>query len=134
VETQARSYGLTRDSGERANAGIAKLAKEREHAERFEKFGTWLETNGPLDVFVDGANVGMYGMNFEKAEFSFKQLDTLMSYLQTRKRAEGYKVSFPPTHSLTHGARGPRTLRICVNRVNVLKRPLSGALKGFLGR
>jgi hypothetical protein len=40
-----------------------------------------------------------------------------MSYLQTRKRAEGYKVSFLP---ITH-ARRSRTLSTCVNHVKVLK-------------
>jgi proteinaceous RNase P len=55
---------------------------------------------------VDGANVGMYGMNFEKAEFSFKQLDTLMSYLQTRKRAEGYQGPLVVLHE-HRCSRGP---------------------------
>ena len=55
---------------------------------------------------MDGANVGMYGMNFEKAEFSFKQLDTLMSYLQTRKRAEGYQGPLVVLHE-HRCSRGP---------------------------
>jgi hypothetical protein len=71
----AKLLSVDLDEAERANLaeGIAKLAMERERADHFEKFTQWLDANGPVDMFVDGANVGMYNQNFEESEFSFSQ-------------------------------------------------------------
>lgn len=34
----------------------------------------WLDRNGPFDVIVDGANVGMFNQNFGEGGFNFYQV------------------------------------------------------------
>lgn len=38
------------------------------------QFKAWLEKHGPFGAVVDGANVALYGQNFEKGGFNFKQI------------------------------------------------------------
>lgn len=64
-------------------AGIAKLACAREgKLPHFQQFTDWVRLAGPFSVVVDGANVGMYGMNFEGACFNFQQTEALMAKLR----------------------------------------------------
>ena len=34
----------------------------------------WLERHGPFGAVVDGANVALYGQNFEQGGFTFAQI------------------------------------------------------------
>ena len=38
------------------------------------QFKAWLERHGPFGAVVDGANVALYGQNFEKGGFNFGQI------------------------------------------------------------
>eukprot|EP00854_Cymbomonas_tetramitiformis_P011078 gene11078-13095_t len=64
---------LTSEEREKLAAGIAKLACEREKHDHFEYFKRFLKEQGPYTLLIDGANVGMYGQNFENSGFNFKQ-------------------------------------------------------------
>lgn len=68
------SIDLTPEEREGLAAGIRKLAMERERKDDFDEFAKWLEDNGPVGVFVDGANVGMFNQNFADARFNFRQV------------------------------------------------------------
>lgn len=41
----------------------------------------WLEQHGPVHVLVDGANVALYGQNWERGAFSFGQIKGVMDQL-----------------------------------------------------
>lgn len=38
------------------------------------QFKAWLARHGPFGAVVDGANVALYGQNFEKGGFNFGQI------------------------------------------------------------
>lgn len=40
----------------------------------FQAFRAWLERHGPFGAVIDGANVALYGQNFEKGGFNFGQI------------------------------------------------------------
>lgn len=41
----------------------------------------WLEQHGPVQVLVDGANVALYGQNWERGAFSFGQIKGVLDQL-----------------------------------------------------
>ena len=41
----------------------------------------WLEEHGPLHALVDGANVALFGQNWEHGAFSFGQIKGIMDHL-----------------------------------------------------
>ncbi len=41
----------------------------------------WLEQHGPVQALVDGANVALYGQNWERGAFSFGQIKGVMDQL-----------------------------------------------------
>jgi len=87
---QLASVDLTEEQRERLASGIKKLAMEREKKDNFEKFTTWSEDNGPITTFVDGANVALYGQNFQDGGFNFVQLDKMMRHVAA-EQSEGQK-------------------------------------------
>ncbi len=41
----------------------------------------WLEQHGPVQALIDGANVALYGQNWERGAFSFGQIKGVMDQL-----------------------------------------------------
>jgi len=72
--SQLRAVDLDAAEREALANGIAKLAMEREKKDEFEAFVQWLEEHGPVELFVDGANVGMLNQSFHQGEFNFQQV------------------------------------------------------------
>ena len=44
----------------------------------------WLEEHGPVHALVDGANVALFGQNWEHGAFSFGQIKGVMDQLQRK--------------------------------------------------
>eukprot|EP00899_Mesostigma_viride_P022293 jgi/Mesvir1/3248/Mv16389-RA.3 len=82
---QLRSISLLPEEASMFAGKIADIAAEREYFPNgFQTFKDWLVANGPFDVIVDGANVAMYGQNFEEGFFSFTQLHEVVQSLRRR--------------------------------------------------
>lgn len=63
--------------------GIASLAETQEkRPNEFRKFLEWLERNGPFGAVVDGANVALFGQNFESGGFTFGQIRAVRDHLR----------------------------------------------------
>jgi proteinaceous RNase P len=84
---QLRAVHLTKKNRADLLAGIGKLSRERESADHFDGFVTWLKRRGPLPFLVDGANVGMYNQNFSGSGFNFHQVEKVMHRLRSSSRA-----------------------------------------------
>ena len=84
---QLRAVHLTKQNRADLLAGIGKLSRERESADHFDGFVTWLKRRGPLPFLVDGANVGMYNQNFSGSGFNFHQVEKVMHRLRSSSRA-----------------------------------------------
>lgn len=78
-----RAIDLTPEESAELASGIAKLAREREnHVDHFDHFVRQLEEDGVYDLLIDGANVGMFNMNFEDASFNFNHIERLLTKLR----------------------------------------------------
>jgi hypothetical protein len=53
---------------------VASLATKSEKRAAFDGFKEWLRRHGPFGVLIDGANVALYGQNFEEGGFSMGQV------------------------------------------------------------
>ena len=42
----------------------------------------WLEEHGPFGAVIDGANVALYGQNFENGGFSFPQIQVVLKHVR----------------------------------------------------
>ncbi|KAL8544689.1 hypothetical protein ACS0TY_005062 [Phlomoides rotata] len=58
---------------------VAKLAGKREIKANFIRFQEWLQRNGPFDVVLDGANLGLAN---QKYNFSFAQIKRVVNQLR----------------------------------------------------
>ncbi|KAG0617163.1 hypothetical protein M758_5G169300 [Ceratodon purpureus] len=64
---------------------LSELACQRESKNNeFKKFQGWLDRNGPFDVIVDGANVGMFNQNFGEGGFNFYQLNSVVKGIKEK--------------------------------------------------
>ena len=64
-------------------AGVATLARSRERRPSdFDDFVAWLSKRGPFGAVVDGANVALFGQNWERGGFDFGQLRDALSALE----------------------------------------------------
>ncbi|KMT17566.1 hypothetical protein BVRB_2g036660 [Beta vulgaris subsp. vulgaris] len=57
---------------------LSSLACQKEKRAKFLQFEEWLQTHGPFDAVVDGANVGLINTH----TFSFRQLSNVVNQLQ----------------------------------------------------
>eukprot|EP00887_Chlorella_sp_A99_P004138 scaffold23.g4138.t1 len=65
--------------------GIAQLAAKQERKPgAFQSFMDWLGRHGPFGAVVDGANVALYGQNFETGGFTFGQIRTAVEHLRSK--------------------------------------------------
>lgn len=65
---------------------VAALAAQRERKPRdFEAFCGFLSRHGPYGVIVDGANVALFGQNYDTGGFSFAQLKAVVSELRQER-------------------------------------------------
>ncbi|KAL3153111.1 hypothetical protein ABBQ38_012130 [Trebouxia sp. C0009 RCD-2024] len=79
---QLQALDLEEEEWEQFASGIARLAEQRERKPKdFEAFKAWLEQHGPVHALVDGANVALYGQNWERGAFSFGQIKGVMDQL-----------------------------------------------------
>ncbi|GAB4817090.1 hypothetical protein N2152v2_004136 [Parachlorella kessleri] len=70
-----RAVDLDQEDWSAFQEGIAALAEKQEkRANEFQKYMEWLERHGPFGAVVDGANVALYGQNFEHGGFTFSQI------------------------------------------------------------
>eukprot|EP00898_Chlorokybus_atmophyticus_P004667 jgi/Chlat1/5200/Chrsp33S05178 len=77
------SIDLTPDERQQFAKGIAEVALQRETRENeFTRFQEWLQRHGPFEAIVDGANVALFGQNYEGGGFSFNQVETVCTELQ----------------------------------------------------
>lgn len=63
----------------------------------------WLEQHGPVQALVDGANVALYGQNWERGAFSFGQVKGVLDQLGRQHpdlRPLMVSVGQPPLHGL----------------------------------
>ncbi|KAL0051819.1 hypothetical protein WJX82_002667 [Trebouxia sp. C0006] len=79
---QLQALDLEDEEWEQFASGIAQLAAQRERKPKdFKVFQAWLEQHGPVQALVDGANVALYGQNWERGAFSFGQIKGVMDQL-----------------------------------------------------
>ena len=72
---QLRPEELSQEEFGAFTAGIAALAtKQERRPNEFEAFRDWLGRHGPFGAVVDGANVALYGQNFEAGGFTLEQI------------------------------------------------------------
>ncbi|KAK9810941.1 hypothetical protein WJX73_010279 [Symbiochloris irregularis] len=65
--------------------GISAVAMERERApDDFRTFMAWLKEHGPFHVIIDGANVALFGQNFDHGGFSFTQIKAVLAHLRSQ--------------------------------------------------
>ncbi|EFN56261.1 hypothetical protein CHLNCDRAFT_145111 [Chlorella variabilis] len=65
--------------------GIAAIAERQERRPNdFKQFKCWLEEHGPFGAVVDGANVALYGQNFDSGGFNFGQIRAVCDHLASR--------------------------------------------------
>ncbi|PSC70853.1 pentatricopeptide repeat [Micractinium conductrix] len=65
--------------------GIAAIAERQEKRPNdFQQFKAWLERHGPFGAVIDGANVALYGQNFETGGFNFGQIRAVINHLKSR--------------------------------------------------
>ena len=43
----------------------------------------WLERHGPFDAVLDGANIALFGQNFDAGGFAFAQVEATLSKLRS---------------------------------------------------
>jgi proteinaceous RNase P len=72
---QLRALDLSPQELAQFGEGIAAIAERQEKRPRdFQAFRAWLQQHGPHAAVIDGANVALYGQNFESGGFNFKQI------------------------------------------------------------
>ena len=105
--------------------GISKIAKARGGKPAdFEKFIDWLEKN-PCDTMIDGANVALYGQNFEDGGFSFPQVRNVMKRISSQEperkqllvlhnnRVHAPPAKEPEAAEMLNQCRADRSLYVC---------------------
>ncbi len=66
--------------------GIASLARQKEkRPSDFDTFRAWLEENGPFGYVIDGANVALFGQNWEAGGFSFAQIAAVLDQMHEER-------------------------------------------------
>ena len=66
--------------------GIASLARQKEkRPSDFDTFRAWLDRNGPYGCLIDGANVALFGQNWEAGGFSFAQISAVLDQLHEER-------------------------------------------------
>jgi hypothetical protein len=66
--------------------GIASLARQKEkRPSDFDTFRAWLDRNGPYGCLIDGANVALFGQNWEAGGFSFAQISSVLDGLHEER-------------------------------------------------
>ncbi|KAA6426205.1 MAG: Pentatricopeptide repeat-containing, partial [Trebouxia sp. A1-2] len=98
---QLQALDLEEEEWDQFANGIAQLAAQRERKPKDFKvfqagldcsmfifninviacFQAWLEQHGPVEALIDGANVALYGQNWERGAFSFGQIKGVMDQL-----------------------------------------------------
>ncbi|KAL0027358.1 hypothetical protein WJX79_004098 [Trebouxia sp. C0005] len=79
---QLQALDLEEEEWDQFANGIAQLAAQRERKPKdFKVFQAWLEQHGPVEALIDGANVALYGQNWERGAFSFGQIKGVMDQL-----------------------------------------------------
>ena len=43
----------------------------------------WLERHGPFDAVLDGANIALFGQNFDAGGFAFAQVEATLAKLRS---------------------------------------------------
>jgi len=75
---------LTPAEMEQFAEGIRKIAREKGRAEHFDNFIKSIEEN-PREIMLDGANIALFGQNFEDGGFNFGQLKSVMAKVAERE-------------------------------------------------
>jgi len=82
---QLRSFELSEADQVLFCDGVSKLCNPR-HAESFEEFKAWVADvashQGPFEVVIDGANVGMHKQNFVNGGFSMVQVRNVVKHFE----------------------------------------------------
>jgi proteinaceous RNase P len=66
--------------------GVAALARDRERRPSdFDAFTAWLDEHGPYDAVIDGANVALFGQNWERGGFDFGQVESVLNALEAAR-------------------------------------------------
>ncbi|BDA43062.1 probable mitochondrial ribonuclease P catalytic subunit at C-terminar half [Coccomyxa sp. Obi] len=66
--------------------GIASLARQKEkRPSDFDTFRAWLDQNGPFGYVIDGANVALFGQNWEAGGFSFAQIAAVLDQMHEKR-------------------------------------------------
>ena len=66
--------------------GIASLAQQKEkRPSDFDTFRAWLDENGPFGYVIDGANVALFGQNWEAGGFSFAQIAAVLDQMHEER-------------------------------------------------
>lgn len=79
---QLQALDLEEEEWDQFASGVAQLAAQRERKPKdFKLFQAWLEQHGPVQALIDGANVALYGQNWERGAFSFGQIKGVMDQL-----------------------------------------------------
>ncbi|EIE26949.1 hypothetical protein COCSUDRAFT_59444 [Coccomyxa subellipsoidea C-169] len=66
--------------------GIAALARQKEkRPSDFDTFRAWVDRNGPYGCLIDGANVALFGQNWEAGGFSFAQISAVLDQLREER-------------------------------------------------
>ena len=77
---------LTDSEWESFAQGVADLARARERRPSdFDAFASWLTANGPFDAIIDGANVALFGQNWERGGFDFGQVESVLDALASAR-------------------------------------------------
>jgi proteinaceous RNase P len=85
--------------------GVAALATERARRPAdFEAFAEWLKGAGPFEAVIDGANVALFGQNWEHGGFDWGQVGAVLDALA---RERGVVVAPPPPAAGSGGGDPP---------------------------
>ena len=74
---------LTDEDWDAFLAAVKKLASKNEQGQvPFDDFVEWLDRHGPFPLVIDGANVAFHKKNSPYGPFSFRQIHSLVQYLE----------------------------------------------------
>ncbi|KAL4448170.1 hypothetical protein ABPG75_005389 [Micractinium tetrahymenae] len=82
---QLKALDLSAEEMRTFAEGIAAIAERQEKRPNdFQQFKEWLAKHGPFGAVIDGANVALFGQNFESGGFNFGQIKAVMNHLASR--------------------------------------------------
>mmetsp|Transcript_43989 Transcript_43989/g.111271 ORF Transcript_43989/g.111271 Transcript_43989/m.111271 type:complete len:568 (-) Transcript_43989:19-1722(-) len=128
---QLRVIDLTPEEMSKFAEGIRSVVHQRGKTAEFEQFIKWLEAN-PREIMLDGANIALFGQNFENGGWSFEQIERVMERVEQREPGRKLLVvlhvrrintpdarrSGSPGAALLERLKGSKQLHVCPKGAN----------------